>query len=73
MPAFRLSPTLTKLGLVAPPGAVEGMLRWAEAQAHTKGRRTRDFTAVTDDGAWTQLLEHQPPVVYGRPKRRAVR
>lgn len=55
-----------KLQCVAPPGALDGMLRWVEGQAGTRGRRTQEFTIVTDDGAWTQMHEHQPPVVYRR-------
>jgi hypothetical protein len=73
--AVPLKPSLTlmKLQCLQPrsedgTSALEGMLSWIEAQAGTRGRRERDFTLVTDDGHWSKVLEHQPPVVY---KRRA--
>lgn len=67
-PVIRPSATLMKLQCLAPPGALDGMLRYIEGQAGTRGRKTRDFTVQTDDGTWTKLFEHQPPLVYERTR-----
>lgn len=60
------SVTLMKLQIEAPPGALDGMLRWVENQRGSRGRRAQDFTLVTEDGAWTKVLEPQPARVYKR-------
>lgn len=69
--------TLMKLQCVAPPQGLEGILRWVEDQAGTRGRRElTPCGLVTEDGEWTELsLPNKPQDagfrVYRREARRA--
>jgi hypothetical protein len=71
VPAIRPSLTAMLLQISAPPGALDGILRWVESLRGRRGHSTQDMTFGGHDGEWTKLWIEREPEVLGGPRRGA--